>query len=89
MRTSLIEIKEIDDHLMGLAAPGDNLVFNAKTIINDELREKVLLQQHTYTLVHHYGRKQLKAEIEAVHQQLFNTPTPHGFVKKILALFKK
>lgn len=89
MRTSLNEIKEIDDHLMRLTTTGDALVFEAKIIIDDQLREKVSCQQHAYTLVQQYGRKKLKAEIEAVHQQLFNTPTPHGFVKKILALFKK
>jgi hypothetical protein len=89
MRTSLNEIKQIEDHLLRLAPPEDSLVFEAKMILDNNLRHSVLLQQQTYTLVQQYGRKQLKAEIETVHQQIFSNPTQQGFVNKILSLFKK
>ena len=89
MRTSLNEIKQIEDHLLRLARPEDSLLFEAKMILDNNLRHSVLLQQQTYALVRQYGRKQLKAEIEAVHQQIFNDPKQHSFVDKILSLFKK
>jgi hypothetical protein len=89
MRTSLNELKQIEDHLLGLNAPEDALVFEAKMILDTNLRSNVLLQQRTYSLVQQYGRKQLKAEIEAVHRQIFTNPSQQGFVNKILSLFKK
>jgi hypothetical protein len=89
MRTSLNELKQIEDHLLGLNAPEDSLVFEAKMILDTNLRSNVQLQQRSYTLVQQYGRKQLKAEIEAVHQQLFNNPAHRTFVDKIRSLFKK
>ena len=89
MRTSLNELKQIEDHLLRLNPPEDALLFEAKMILDTNLRSNVLLQQHTYTLVKQYGRKQLKAEIEAVHQQIFTNPKQQSFVNKILSLFKK
>jgi hypothetical protein len=89
MRTSLNELKQIEDHLLRLSLPEDTLLFEAKMILDTGLRSNVLLQQRTYTLVQQYGRKQLKAEIEAVHQQIFSNPSQQGFVNKILSLFKK
>jgi len=85
----LNEIKQIEDHLLRLAPPEDSLVFEAKMILDNDLHHRVLLQQQTYALVQQYGRKTLKAEIEAVHQQLFNNPAQHSFVNKIRSLFKK
>jgi hypothetical protein len=89
MRTSLNEIKQIEDHLLRLAPPEDSLVFEAKMILDNELHQRVLLQQQSYALVQQYGRKQLKAEIEAIHQQIFSNPTQQSFVNRIRSLFKK
>ncbi|QHS56288.1 hypothetical protein GWR56_12350 [Mucilaginibacter sp. 14171R-50] len=89
MRTSLNNIKAIDDHLLGLAAPPDNLLFEAKMILNPELRADVYWHQQTLALVQQYGREQLRAEIEAVHKQLFTRPEHHGFRQSILRFFKR
>ncbi len=89
MRTSLNELKQIEDHLLQLNPAEDALLFEAKMILDNNLRNKALLQQRSYTLVQQYGRKQIKAEIEAVHQQIFTNPSAHGFVNKIRSLFKK
>jgi len=89
MRTSLNELKQIEDHLLRLNAPEDSLVFEVKMILDTNLRSNVQLQQRTYTLVQQYGRKQLKAEIEAVHQQIFSSTAHRTFVDKIRSLFKK
>jgi hypothetical protein len=89
MRTSLIETQQIEAHLMGRSDPGDALVFEARLLLQAELREKLQWQQQTYKLIKKYGRDQLKKEIEAVHQQLFTQPQHRSFSQKIRQLFSK
>lgn len=89
MRTSLNEIKEIDDHVLGQVAPDEALLFEAKLIINPSLKYKVMWHKQTLTLVQQYGRNSLKAEIETVHQKLFSLPEHEDFRQKIMRLFNK
>jgi hypothetical protein len=89
MRTSLNEIKEIDDHVLKQAAPDDVLLFEAKLIINPELKYQVLWHKQTLGLVQQYGRNNFRVEIEAVHQKLFSLPEHEGFRQKIMRLFRK
>jgi hypothetical protein len=88
MRTSLSEIKLIDDHLFNRGNMGDKLLFDAMLIIDDGIAGKVLLQKKTHTIIQQYSRKKLKAEIEAVHQKLFNEPSHKTFREKIMSLFR-
>jgi hypothetical protein len=87
MRTSLNEIATIEDHLLQKQQPGESLLFEAKMILDDDLHQKVQFQQKSYTLIKQYGRKNLKAEIEAVHQQLFTEPKHQTFRQKIAQIF--
>jgi hypothetical protein len=89
MRTSLIETEQIEAHLLNLSEPGDALVFEARLLLEPELRNKMHWQRKTYHIVRQYGRQQLKQEIEAVHQQLFNRPEHARFRQKIMRLFTK
>lgn len=89
MRTSLNEIKRIEQHLLQEQSPEDSLLFEARMLLNADLEEKVKRQQKTYQVVQAYGRKQLRAEIEAVHQKLFTEPRHRGFRHKVLSLFTK
>ena len=84
MRTSLNETKQIDDYLFHSV---DVHLFEAKLILQPALREKLQWQQRAYELVNMYGRQQLKAEIEAVHQKLFSEPEHRGFCRTIRAFF--
>lgn len=86
MRTSLNEIKAIEDHLLGHADTGSSLVFQANMILNAGLRDQVHSQHAAYKVVQVYGRKQIRAEIEAVHQALMDRPD--NFMQKIIRLFK-
>ena len=87
MRTSLNNIKLIDDYLFSKIPQGDKLVFEAKLILNPDLADGLLWQQQTHAIVNQYGRKKLKAEIENVHQQLFNDLEHKSFKQRILSLF--
>lgn len=89
MRTSLTETREIEVHLQQQMQPADALVFEAKRLIDPELDQKIAWQNRTYQLVQQYGRKQLRQEIEAVHQKLFTADEHKGFRQKIFGLFKK
>lgn len=87
MRTSLIEIAQIDAHLHKKQRPADALLFEAQTLLNSDLQSNVSSQQQVYSLVQQYGRKQLKQEIEVVHQQLFTQPKHLSFRQKIARIF--
>jgi len=88
MRTSLSEIRQIDEYLFNQAAAGDALVFNARLVLDPELKYKVLWQKKAHFFVQQYSRKKLRDEIEAVHQQLFSGPAHRSFRQRILSLFR-
>jgi hypothetical protein len=87
MRTLLNEIKLIDDHLFNQANTGDALLFDAMLIINPGLKENMMWQKKTHTIVQQYSRKKLKAEIDSVYQQLFTEPAHQTFRQRIWSLF--
>jgi len=87
MRTSLNNIVQAEKHLLKQSPPADALLFEAKMLINDELKSNVAAQQQVYSLVKQYGRKQLIAEIDAAHQQLFTQPEHLSFRQKIARIF--
>ena len=87
MRTSLNEIKLVDGHLFNNGTVEDALVFDAMRIINPELNQEIAWQRQTHGMVQQYSRKKLKAEIEAVHQRLFNEKVHSSFKEKILGFF--
>jgi len=89
MRTSLTDTEQIEAHLLQQTSPGDTLVFEARLLLDDELADKLHWQKATYNMVKLYGRKQLKKEIEAVHQTLFNTHKHKSFSEKIKSIFMR
>ena len=88
MRTSLNEIKLTDDYVFGNISVPDKLLFDALLILNQELADKVQWQKEAHAHIRQFGRKKLKAEIEAVHHQLFSDKQHLSFGQKILRLFK-
>jgi len=89
MRTSLNNIKLIDDHLFNKGSIEDRLLFDAMLIIDPTLSDRTSWQQKTHALVQQYSRKKLKAEIESAHQQLFTQPEHQSFRQRILRFFIK
>ncbi len=89
MRTSLNNIKTIDDYVSGRMAPDDALLFEANMLLNDDLRTEINDQQKTYAIIRQYSRKKVKGEIIAV-QKIFTTASQYqGFMQRIANLFKK
>jgi hypothetical protein len=89
MRTSLNEIKQIDEHILKLAAPDEALLFEARLILNPALSGKVEWQRQAHHYISRYSRKALKSEIQSVHQQLFTLPRHARFRQRIFSLFSK
>jgi hypothetical protein len=87
MRTSLNEIKLIDDHIFDKSTCADALLFDAMLILDPGLSNKVMWQKKTHSLIQQYGRKKLKAEIDSVHRKLFDEPEHRSFRQRILGLF--
>jgi len=89
MRTSLNNIKVIDDYLLGNIDPGDKLLFDANMLLNNDLKDDISHQQKTYAIIRQYGRQKIKCEIIAVQQILATAPKYHSFMQRVTNLFKK
>ena len=89
MRTSLNNIKAIEDYLLGNMAPCDALLFEANSLLDGELARSIQHQQNAYAIIRQYGRKSIRAEIMAVQQTLTIAPKHSGFMQRIANLFKK
>lgn len=90
MKTSLNETRLIEAHLLGKAQAEERMLFEARLILEPDLKQNMYWQQKTYHSVKLYGRHQLKKEIEQVHQMLFSPVTPYqSFRQRILRLFNR
>jgi hypothetical protein len=89
MKTSLNELRLIENYLLSGLEDGESCLFEAKLILQPKLKEHVYWQNKTYQFVRDYGRKQLKTEIEKIHQTLFNTDEYQPFRQRIMQLFSK
>ncbi|MES3016792.1 MAG: hypothetical protein V4721_03390 [Bacteroidota bacterium] len=89
MTTSWTETQQIEAHIMGNASTGDILLFEARMILDNSLADKLVWQQQAYDVIQQYGRRQLRKEIEQVHQQLFAQSEHSSFSQMIRQLFSK
>lgn len=89
MRTSLNNIKTIDDYFLGCMAPDDRLLFEANMLLNSNLTNDVQHQQSAYAVIRLYSRQKIKAEIMAVQETLATEPQHQGFMQRIAKLFNK
>ncbi|NII83873.1 hypothetical protein H9N25_13680 [Pedobacter riviphilus] len=89
MKTLLNELRLIEHYLLSDAKDGESFLFEAKMILQPELREQVYWQNKTYQVVRDYSRKQLKNEINNIHETLFNTVEHQSFRQKVMRLFHK
>ncbi|WP_158992913.1 hypothetical protein [Mucilaginibacter sp. L196] len=88
MRTSLNNIKAIDDYLLGSMPPGDALLFEANMLLNNDLVNDMEHQQNTYAVIRQYSRPKIKGEIGAVQKILATAQQHRGFMHRIANLFK-
>jgi hypothetical protein len=89
MRTSLNNIKRIESFIDGKMSIGDALVFQAKLLLDSDLRQQFRLQKRTASIINLYGRKKLREEIENIHHDIFNSKSDHFLKNRIRELFIK
>lgn len=87
MRTSLIEIAQIESYLNAECSAEESVLFEAKMLLNKEWNEKVLLQKKAHRLIEEYGDRQLKNELELIHQRLFRQAKYRSFKEKVFQFF--
>lgn len=88
MRTSLIEIKQIENLLLKQGDNQERVITEAKVLLSSELKEKVDWQLKSYDLIRQYGREMLLQEIKAVEDSVFNNSKYSSFQSRIRSIFK-
>ncbi|MGS2763256.1 hypothetical protein [Sinomicrobium sp. M5D2P9] len=87
MRTSLREIKQLEDHIFGREDEAEALVMHVKLHLDKELEDKLAAQQRAYDYVRAYGRKKLRTEIASADHKLFSERRYKGFRERVRKLF--
>ncbi len=64
MRTSLIEIQQIEMYLAQRLEPEERLVFEARMEVNPQLKEHVILQKKVYALLQARRDRQLRGRLD-------------------------
>lgn len=82
------ETQQLENYLLGGLSAEDRLLIEAQLLINRDLRRTANLQKLTYALVQNYGRKKLKADIQAAQKRLFTETRFSSFRKTITSIFK-
>jgi hypothetical protein len=77
----------IEAYLTNTLSAENQLLMEAKILIDSDLREKIYWQQKVYEATHSYGRQQLKRELEMIHQKLFTEPVFRKFKMTIDRIF--
>jgi hypothetical protein len=89
MMTSPNSIQQTEDYIFGRLTPENDLLYNARLLMDPQCRMDTASQKKAYILIKQYGRKKLTAEIEMIHQRIFTDPAKISFRKKITSLFTK
>lgn len=71
MRPELEEIKLLESYLQGTLTEEQELDIEVRLLWNKDWQAKLAAQQLTYQTIQQAGRKQLRAELEAIHHRLF------------------
>jgi len=89
MRTSLDELVEIEKYLFKKFSCADKLLFEAKLLLDEDLRKNVLLQEKIYLLLSLFYRKELKKQAGEVFDAMMNNPKKPEFRNKITGIFNQ
>lgn len=88
MRTSLVEIAQIEDWFLKRGDVDNRLMTEAKLQSNPRYKEQAEWQLKSYEFIHQYGQEQLRQEIKALERQLFFSSKYTSFQRRIQSIFK-
>jgi hypothetical protein len=88
MRTSLNEIKLIEEYLRDRLDLQSKLIVEGRIIADNDFRRNVNLQRMVYKLLERYNLEKIKNEVKELHLRLVNGPD-ETFRNTILQIFQK
>jgi hypothetical protein len=88
MRTSLNEIKLIEDYLTDQLDVQARLMVEGRIIADNSFRTNVNLQRIVYSLLEAYSLRRIKEEAKEIHMRLVNSPDK-DFNKGVQQIFQK
>ncbi len=86
MRTSLNEIKEIEDFLLHKK---DHSGLETKMLLDNTLYEKMEIQKYLYSVIRQQGRHAVVENIKKAEQVFFKAPRYQPVIRSIYQLFSK
>ncbi|MEL1242682.1 hypothetical protein AAEO56_00295 [Flavobacterium sp. DGU11] len=89
MKTSWNDMQAIEGYALSSGNPEDRVLFQARLLLEPQLKASVHWQQETYALAREYGRLKLKTEIEEVANEVFTAKKHESFRQKIRNIFSK
>jgi hypothetical protein len=82
------EVQQIEQYLNRTLAPEEQVLMEARLLLEPALRDKVLWQQRSHELIRAYSRKQIRLEIEKAHERLFSESRFSAFRRHIKHIFR-
>lgn len=79
------EVQEIDRYIFHRMTRADRVVFQARMILQPQLKEKVRLQRKTHAFLRWCSRKEKKDELAALYTRLMNDTTFHTTIRSIFS----
>lgn len=77
----------IDNYLMYRLAPDMRLLFEARLLLEPELKLRLHSQKEVMAIAERYGREQLRQHIQAAEARVFVQPRFSDFQNRIKQLF--
>ncbi|WP_020598831.1 hypothetical protein [Spirosoma panaciterrae] len=71
MRPLLNEVQLLEDYLKGTLPEDQQLDVEVRLLWDQDVQQKLASQQRAYRALRLFGRRQLRAELEAIHIRLF------------------
>ena len=84
MRPELERLRLIEDYLHQRLSPDQLADLQVRLLIEPDLYEELESQKQTYATLQAAGRRQLRGELEQIHQQLYGRK---GYAWLVVALF--
>lgn len=82
------DTQQIEGFLDRSLSPQEQLLMEARLLIDTGLQEKVRWQQRSHELIKAYGRKQLRMDIERAQQRVFTEKAFGTFRQIINSIFR-
>lgn len=82
------ETQQLELYLQNRLNPEDQLLLDARCLVDAGLRDNLFWQKRAYAVINQYGMKKMREEIQAVQNSLFTEKKFIHFRTKIKNIFK-